>query len=78
MFESKKNSFGCAANRKIGNRKSQRLNSTPTYYFGQCPSSSVFLKLVSEAGSVSVLGAYKERFFVQLGPLARASLNHWT
>jgi hypothetical protein len=27
----KKNSFGCAANRKIGNRKSQRLISTPTY-----------------------------------------------
>jgi hypothetical protein len=29
---SKKNSFSCAANRKIGNRKSQRLISTPTYY----------------------------------------------
>jgi hypothetical protein len=28
---SKKNSFGCAANRKIGNRKSQRLISTLTY-----------------------------------------------
>jgi uncharacterized Zn-finger protein len=28
---SKKNYFGCAANRNIGNRKSQRLISTPTY-----------------------------------------------
>jgi hypothetical protein len=28
---SKKNSFGCAVNRKIGNRKSERLISTPTY-----------------------------------------------
>jgi hypothetical protein len=28
----KKKSFGCAANRKIGNSKSQRLISTPTYY----------------------------------------------
>jgi hypothetical protein len=28
---SKKNSFGFAANRKIGNRKSQRFNSTSTY-----------------------------------------------
>jgi hypothetical protein len=28
---SKKNYFGCAANRKIGNRKSQKLISTPTY-----------------------------------------------
>jgi hypothetical protein len=28
---SKKNSFGCAANRKIGNRNSQRLINTPTY-----------------------------------------------
>jgi hypothetical protein len=28
---STKNSFGCAANRKIGNRKSQRLISTATY-----------------------------------------------
>jgi hypothetical protein len=29
---SKKNSFGCAANRKIGNRKSQRLISIATYF----------------------------------------------
>jgi hypothetical protein len=28
---SKKNSFGCAANRKVGNRKTQRLISTPMY-----------------------------------------------
>jgi hypothetical protein len=31
---SKKNSFACAANRKIGNRKGQRLISTFTYYNG--------------------------------------------
>jgi hypothetical protein len=30
---SKKNYFGCAASRKIGNRKSQRLIRTPTYYY---------------------------------------------
>jgi hypothetical protein len=35
---SKKNSFGCAANRKIENRKSQRLISTLTY----CVRYSVF------------------------------------
>jgi hypothetical protein len=29
---SKKNSFGCAANRKIGNRKSQRLSKHPYVY----------------------------------------------
>jgi hypothetical protein len=28
----KKNSFGCAANRKIGNRKSQRFIGTTTYF----------------------------------------------
>jgi hypothetical protein len=32
---SKKNYFGCAANREIGNRKSQRLISTSTYV-GSC------------------------------------------
>jgi hypothetical protein len=30
---SKKNSFGCAATRKIGNKKSQRLISTPTFKY---------------------------------------------
>jgi hypothetical protein len=38
---SKKNSFGCAANGKIGNRKSQRLLSAPTYL----PLQSVFFYL---------------------------------
>jgi hypothetical protein len=33
---SKKNYFICAANKKIGNRKSQRLISTPTYTWSWC------------------------------------------
>jgi hypothetical protein len=35
FIPSKKNSFGCAANRKIGNRERQKLISTPTYTAGR-------------------------------------------
>jgi hypothetical protein len=46
---SKKNSFGCAANRKIGNRKSRRLISTPTY----TRTTSTEIKFVSESFTFS-------------------------
>jgi hypothetical protein len=48
-------------------------------YFGLYPSSGIYDKnhSVSETGSVSVLRWMGQDRPTQLGPLERASLNHW-
>jgi hypothetical protein len=50
------------------------------FYFGLYPSSGIYDKEnhnVSETGSVSVVRWMGQGRPIQLGPLERASLNHW-
>jgi hypothetical protein len=48
----KKNSFGCAANRKIGNMKSQRLISTPMYKLGHVMAPKISCWFLTTAAKV--------------------------